>query len=47
LAIISAVGTAGGRVPNVTATGKTLKEAQTRAYCAVDVVLLAHVNAYE
>jgi phosphoribosylamine--glycine ligase len=29
---------AGGRVLNVTATGKTLKEAQTRAYQAVDLI---------
>jgi len=29
---------AGGRVLNVTATGKTLKEAQTRAYRAVDLI---------
>jgi phosphoribosylamine--glycine ligase len=28
----------GGRVLNVTATGKTLKEAQTRAYRAVDLI---------
>jgi len=29
---------AGGRVLNVTATGKTVKEAQTRAYQAVDLI---------
>jgi phosphoribosylamine--glycine ligase len=29
---------AGGRVLNVTATGKTLKEAQARAYRAVDLI---------
>jgi phosphoribosylamine--glycine ligase len=29
---------AGGRVLNITATGKTLKEAQTRAYRAVDLI---------
>jgi phosphoribosylamine--glycine ligase len=28
----------GGRVLNVTATGKTVKEAQTRAYKAVDLI---------
>ena len=30
--------TAGGRVLNVTATGKTVKEAQARAYAAVDLI---------
>jgi len=29
---------AGGRILNVTATGKSVKEAQTRAYKAVDLI---------